>query len=198
MKYDIHASNIKDINIETHPQINFWIGFLSSADRRKTPTDLEHMSSKEFYRFYNVYTKQVIMSCNTDPCKVTITIEVNLGPDSGSASITSFVFSVNTDKFSTTTVKVARTTTRKSRPRYSLVTELSIKRMERPDTDTGGERADMSISLNLEEDSDMTSVIDEEDFLDLGEATAYDTQGGERLAQDAQCAKTHSHTTTDV
>ena len=125
---------------------------------------------------------------------------MNWGPDSGSASITSFVFSVNTDKFSTTTVKVARTTTRKSRPRYSLVTELSIKRMERPDTDTGGEksRADMSISLNLEEDGDMTSVIDEEDFLDLGEATAYDTQGGERLAQDTQCAKTHSHTITDV
>ena len=122
VKYDIHASNIEDIDIETHPQINFWIGFLSSAEkiktcdcsgrnRRKTPTDLEHMYSKEFYRFYNVYTKQVIMSCNTDPCKVTITIEVNLGPDSGSASITSFVFLVNTDKFSTTTVKVARTTT---------------------------------------------------------------------------------------
>ncbi len=44
----------------------------------------------------------------------------------------------------------------------------------------------------------MTSIGDREDIPDLDSAPYYDTQAGEEQVQDAQCAKTLSHTVTDV
>ena len=53
VKYDIHVSDIESIDIETHPQIHFWIGFLwrdenirmcdcSGLGRRETAMDLQN------------------------------------------------------------------------------------------------------------------------------------------------------------
>ena len=53
VKYDIHVSDIEGIDIETHPQIHFWIGFLwrdenirmcdcSGLDRTETAMDLQN------------------------------------------------------------------------------------------------------------------------------------------------------------
>ena len=52
VKYDLHVTDIEDIDIETHPQIHFWISFLwrdenlrmcdcSGRGRRETPMDLQ-------------------------------------------------------------------------------------------------------------------------------------------------------------
>ena len=78
------------------------------------------------------------------------------------------------------------------------MTKLSIKGTEKPSIESDGETADMSISLSFEEDGEKASVRDEEDFLDLGEDPECDIQEDGGPVQDTECAKTHSHTTTDV
>ena len=53
VKYDVHVTDMEDIDIESHPQIHFWIGFLwrdenirmcdcSGLDRKETPIDLQN------------------------------------------------------------------------------------------------------------------------------------------------------------
>ena len=53
VKFDIHVSDMEGIDIETHPQIHFWVGFLwrdenirmcdcSGLGRRETPMDLQY------------------------------------------------------------------------------------------------------------------------------------------------------------
>ena len=163
-----------------------WPQFLADLSTTGLPENSVLRSNKSF-----------IMSCNKDQYRVTVTNEVNMGPDAGSASITSVSFSVNTSKFSTTTIRVARTPA-KSGQGCSLVTKLSIKRTEKPGIGSDREMADMMLSLNIEEDGEKTSVVDEDDFLDLGEDPECDIQEDGGPAQDTECAKTHSHTTTAV
>ena len=184
VKYDIHASDIEDIDIETHPQINFWIGFLWSAekiktcvcsgrDRRKTPTDLEHNSSKEFYRCYMLFSR-----------------------------VESLVFKVNTVKHSRTYIQVVNNTANKAKLGCSIMTELVIKRREDSCTQAG-DKTIVSLTVEeeipeSEEDGEVAEGRDVGKSHDPSKAPIEDTSNGGEHAGALQQVKTRSHTVTHV
>ena len=186
VKYDIHASDIEDIDIETHPQINFWIGFLWSAekiktcvcsgrDRRKTPKDLEHNSSKEFYRFYMLFTMN---------------------------RVESLVVKVNTVKHSRTYIQVVNNTANKAKLGCSIMTELVIEQREDGITEAG-DKTIVSLTVEeeipeSEEDGEVAEGRDVGKSHDPSKAPIEDTSNGGEHAGALQQVKTRSHTVTHV